>query len=242
MENLERNRSKFTKILIVFVLIVIIAGAFSIFTYLFDNRMQSTKVTEVFSDFDADGDVDFIVEADIIINDSSPFLVELEPTNIPEILQEQVPTSVPMPQATVESGDAGGGEVDRDGDWSLSPGWPTSVSQWEMYISEAAREFYVSPDIIAAVIMKESQGQASVTGKAGEQGLMQIMPRFHSCATYEPRANIFCGTSILAGHIQYYSGDIKTALAAYNGGRKDLSVGQQYATVVLGTLNYYVGK
>ncbi len=236
----ETTSGKIIKIIIIVAMVLFLFGLL-IISQILDSETQTTKIRNVFTDFDQDGDVDFIKEADILINDGSPFIIapyqyenEIKPTDVSQI---PLPTSTMVPTAGI-----GGVVIDRDGDFSLSQGWPYQITQWETHISDAAREFYIDPNLIAAIIMKESQGQASITGKDGEQGLMQVMPRFHSCATYEPRANIFCGTSILASNIQYYAGDIRTALAAYNAGRDNISAGAVYANVVLGNMDHYVVK
>jgi len=63
----------------------------------------------------------------------------------------------------------------------------------------------------------ESGGNPQALSKSGAMGLMQVMP-FHSCASWEPEANIACGVSILENYIARSNGNVREGLAAYNAG------------------------
>ena len=99
----------------------------------------------------------------------------------------------------------------------LSVSWPPAILQWSEPISIASEIYSLDPDLIAAVIMMESGGNAEAHGGSGEYGLMQIMP-YHACVSWEPIQNIDCGASILARLIERAGGSKSLGLAAYNAG------------------------
>lgn len=125
---------------------------------------------------------------------------------------------------------------------TLSPYWPTAVRRWEPFILTEAERRGVDPDLIAAVIWKESNGLAYRRGPAGGAGLMMVMPKEAGFAwrpTAEqlmiPEVNLFWGVRALSIIIRQSGGDLFQALAAYNGGweQVDLRVTQRYAGAVL---------
>lgn len=117
----------------------------------------------------------------------------------------------------------------------LSPTWSSGILQWSEPIFTAASVHGLNPNLIAAVIMVESGGNAEASGRSGEHGLMQIMP-YHSCASWDPALNIDCGTQILSRLIERAGGSISLGLAAYNAGetgRDRDGKGLSYANTVL---------
>jgi hypothetical protein len=120
----------------------------------------------------------------------------------------------------------------------LSPYWNPNVSRWEHLILPAAQERQVDPDLVAAVIWKESLGRAWERGPVGAVGLMGVMPfewRPTEDELENPWVNIAWGTRALAHTIRDGKGDLFYALAAYNGGweKIHLRVTRNYATDVL---------
>ncbi len=124
----------------------------------------------------------------------------------------------------------------------LSPYWPETVRRWEPVILEEAQRRGLDPDLIAAVIWKESHGWPSRRGPAGAVGLMMVMPKETGFAwrpTAEelmvPSTNVFWGARALSIIIQQSEGDLFNALAAYNGGwdQVHLRVTRRYAEDVL---------
>jgi soluble lytic murein transglycosylase-like protein len=109
----------------------------------------------------------------------------------------------------------------------LSPYWPDNISQWSELIIRYADLREIPADLLAAQMYQESGGDPDATGAAGEIGLMQILGRYHPCASYDPEQNISCGTAILAGHYKA-TGDWNTALARYNAGTAGQSMGNGY--------------
>jgi len=125
----------------------------------------------------------------------------------------------------------------------LSPYWTNAVHQWESIIVEYSLMRGYDPDLIAAVIWKESLGRANARGPGGSVGLMQVMPK-EAGFSWRPTAreleqpwfNVFWGTRTLSNVINQANGDLYNALAAYNGGweRAHSRAPRRYAEDVLG--------
>jgi hypothetical protein len=125
----------------------------------------------------------------------------------------------------------------------VSPYWSDAISQWDRWIVYWARERELDPDLVAAVIRKESIGQPGAEGPYGSVGLMMVLPAEVSGMPWRPTAeelkqpglNIRWGTGILKQIVRESGGDLLTALAAYNGGwdRLYLATTERYAHSVL---------
>lgn len=124
----------------------------------------------------------------------------------------------------------------------LSPIWPPVITQWSTYIKTLADTNGLDPDLIAAIIHEESNGDPRVVSRVGAVGLMGIMPkgpglewRPESADLTDPLTNIRWGVAIIAEITRQSGGDIFAALAAYAGGweQVDSRVARQYATQVL---------
>jgi soluble lytic murein transglycosylase-like protein len=90
---------------------------------------------------------------------------------------------------------------------------PDRVRRWESLIMAASTRFQVDPNLIAAVIMTESNGHDTSVSSAGAVGLMQVVG-----GSSNPADNIRLGTSILARNLRLYDGRVDLALAGYNAG------------------------
>lgn len=120
----------------------------------------------------------------------------------------------------------------------LSPYWPPAVSQWEPVILTYAQARSLDPDLIAAVIWKESLGRANARSVVGAVGLMGLMPfpwRPSIEELQDPSVNLFWGARALAHTIRDGNGDLYYSLAAYNGGWEQihLRVTRRYAAEIL---------
>lgn len=94
------------------------------------------------------------------------------------------------------------------------------------YIFRVCESYDIDPEIIIAVIWKESSYRASVMGDNGKAyGLMQIQPRWHKDRMkrlgvddlLDPYQNVLVGIDYLA-ELYHSKGSMKWALMAYNGG------------------------
>jgi hypothetical protein len=129
------------------------------------------------------------------------------------------------------------------GEERLSPYWGGAIRQWDWWIVHWARERELDPDLVAAVIRKESIGRADAEGPYGAIGLMMVLPDQASGLSWRPTAeelkqpdvNLRWGTGILKEIIRKSGGNLIQALAAYNGGWDQLYLAttRRYAHSVL---------
>jgi soluble lytic murein transglycosylase-like protein len=90
---------------------------------------------------------------------------------------------------------------------------PPAVRQWNDLIVKYATRVGIDPNLVAAVMMTESQGNLNATSPMGAVGLMQVIG-----GSYDPETNISQGVQILAYDLQQFNGDLEYSLAAYNAG------------------------
>ena len=86
-------------------------------------------------------------------------------------------------------------------------------------ISKVSREYGVDPLLIEAMIIVESGKDPFKVGSKGEIGLMQIYPKNFGWLLYDPELNIRAGIKELLRWLAVM-GDIRMAVASYNGGFK----------------------
>ena len=124
----------------------------------------------------------------------------------------------------------------------LSPMWKPIIQQWSSYIHTLADNNGLDPDLIAAVIHEESNGDPDVVSHAGAVGLMGVMqtgPGLEWRPSQEelknPMVNLRWGVAILAEVVKQSGGDLYSALAAYSGGWDQVNsrVPRKYAASVL---------
>jgi soluble lytic murein transglycosylase-like protein len=109
---------------------------------------------------------------------------------------------------------------------ALSPGAPDCdplpPRDIDPIVEDSARRHGVRPQLIRAVIQKESSGRPCAESPKGAQGLMQIMPATASdygiADAFEPKQNIDAGTRYLKALLDRFKGDLSLALGAYNAG------------------------
>jgi soluble lytic murein transglycosylase-like protein len=135
---------------------------------------------------------------------------------------------------------------------AVSPSYPEQVLQWCEMITRYASQAGLPPDLVAAVILQESGGNADAYSSSGAVGLMQVMPRDGIAAAFEcingpcfasrptieelsdPGYNVEYGTRMLAGLITRY-GKVRDALKAYG----PMNVDYAYANKVLAIYENY---
>jgi soluble lytic murein transglycosylase len=107
--------------------------------------------------------------------------------------------------------------------------------KYDDLIRQAATRYGVAPELIKAVIWRESQFQPDKVGAQGERGLMQItdsaaidwaraekIQTFVSSDLFDPKVNIEAGTWYLNRALNHWSAKdnpLPFALAEYNAGR-----------------------
>lgn len=141
---------------------------------------------------------------------------------------------------------------DSSSNCTIAASYPAAVRQWCSLIDNYAQPQNLDPNLIAAVILEESGGNAQAYSSSGAVGLMQIMPRDglaagFSCGSspcfssrpsmnelYDPEFNISYGARLLGSLYRKY-GDVREALLAYGPSK----VGYYYADIVLGIYMRY---
>jgi hypothetical protein len=104
------------------------------------------------------------------------------PAPTPDLLPP-VPTAMVAAQAPANQGTKSG----------QSPG----VEQWRPLVESIFPAFAV--ETVLRIMNCESSGNVNATGSAGEMGLMQIHPRWHPDATYDPIGNLRAAYRISGG-------------------------------------------
>ena len=134
----------------------------------------------------------------------------------------------------------------RQNSSALNPAYPAAIQQWEEIIQVAAESTGLESNLIAAVMLQESGGNAQAYSTSGAVGLMQVMPRDGIAATFtcsgqpcfssrlsmqelwEPVFNVHYGARLLANLIAR-SGSLRDGLRAYG----PMDMGYDYADRVL---------
>ncbi len=135
---------------------------------------------------------------------------------------------------------------------AVSSSYPGSILQWCEMITRAANQAELPPNLIAAVMLQESGGDAQAYSASGAVGLMQVMPRDGIAASFEcingpcfasrptieelkdPNFNIDYGARMLAGLITR-RGSLREALKAYG----PMDMDYHYADTVLAIYQRY---
>jgi soluble lytic murein transglycosylase-like protein len=94
------------------------------------------------------------------------------------------------------------------------------VLAWEGEILRWSEEFSLDPNLAATVMQIESCGNPQAVSRSGAQGLFQVMP-FHFAAEedmQDPETNARRGLTYLVEALLLAEGDVRRALAGYNGG------------------------
>jgi soluble lytic murein transglycosylase-like protein len=98
---------------------------------------------------------------------------------------------------------------------------PIAESDLASIVRENAIAQNMSPDLIRAVIRRESASYSCAVSPKGAIGLMQLMPETSQqfgADPFDARQNVEAGSKYLKQLLTRYKGDQKLALAAYNAG------------------------
>ena len=119
------------------------------------------------------------------------------------------------------------------------------------YIQQAADREGLSPDLLRAVINKESSYRPCAVSPKGAMGLMQLMPGTADSLNvrnpFDAKENINGGSRLLRSLLDRYGNDLSLALGAYNagsgavdrwGGVPAYPETQRYVADILGKLGF----
>lgn len=117
------------------------------------------------------------------------------------------------------------GASDSDSSGDKGSGSPTGLSsdeqKWEPYIQEYSKKHGVDPNLVRAVIKKESSFDPNAVSPAGAIGLAQFMPSTAEAVgidPHDPVQSIEGAAMHLKALLKTFNGDERLALAAYNAG------------------------
>lgn len=102
----------------------------------------------------------------------------------------------------------------------LPAAFSPEVHFWTAHIQRWAVEWELPVELIATVMQIESCGHPAVGSPAGASGLFQVMP-YHFAANeqpLDPEVNARRGLGYLARSLELAGGDLRLAMAGYNGG------------------------
>ena len=111
-------------------------------------------------------------------------------------------------------------QTDSNVSMQLSPIFTREVQYWEDDILRWANAASLDPNLVAVVMQIESCGNPFARSSAGAMGLFQVMPyHFHSGENaYETNTNALRGLDYLSRSLNTSRGNVRLALAGYNGG------------------------
>ncbi|MCS7165796.1 MAG: lytic transglycosylase domain-containing protein [Candidatus Calescibacterium sp.] len=94
--------------------------------------------------------------------------------------------------------------------------------KYDSIICEASQKYNIDPNLIKAVIKKESNFNPKAQSEAGAKGLMQITDitakHLRVKNPFDPKQNIMGGAKYLAQLLDQFNNDLELAIAAYNAG------------------------
>jgi len=93
----------------------------------------------------------------------------------------------------------------------------------ELAWAEASKRERLHPELLIAIIQKESAFRPKVQSRYGAQGLMQVVRRWHrdklhpSESLFDPEVNIRVGADVLEEYLAQAGGNLDRALRKYSG-------------------------
>jgi soluble lytic murein transglycosylase-like protein len=127
-----------------------------------------------------------------------------------------VPFATPAPMATPRP------DSEESQETAAAGCEPVQPEELEDLISSAADREGLTPDLLRAMIGKESSFRPCAESRKGAQGLMQLMPATQAdlgvTNPFSPKQNIDAGARLMRRLLDRYGGDLRLALGAYNAG------------------------
>jgi soluble lytic murein transglycosylase-like protein len=119
----------------------------------------------------------------------------------------------------------------------LSEKWGYAPATVRKYVNlaweEADKREGLEPELLIAIMQKESSLSPRVQSRYGAQGLMQVVRRWHrdklhpSESLFDPAVNIRVGAAVLQEYLELANGSLSVALRKYSGNARN------YAHIVL---------
>lgn len=101
------------------------------------------------------------------------------------------------------------------------------LAKYAPVIQEASQKYNVPVELVCAVILQESGGNAKAVSHCGAKGLMQLMPatakRLGVRNSFDPVDNIMGGTKYLRMLLDEFDGNLALAIAGYNAGEGNVA-------------------
>ena len=139
------------------------------------------------------------------------------PRHAPDCMRQALFAPLPKPQFEISALNAYAGP---DPFVALPP-WKQQIA---VVVDKLAPKFAISRRLALAVIAVESNFAWDALSDKGAAGLMQLMPgtadRFNVKGVYDVSDNVRGGLAYLRWLLDYYQGDVRLAVAAYNAGEK----------------------
>ena len=105
---------------------------------------------------------------------------------------------------------------------TAKPAAPTLPVPYAVFIRAASQKYGVDQELIASVILVESNFNPQAVSRRNARGLMQLLPetaqRLQVTNVFDPAQNIDAGTRYLKELLEQYKQDLALTLAAYNAG------------------------
>lgn len=128
--------------------------------------------------------------------------------------------AVPQTEASTPAADVSALPLAANREIQLAEEFPPSVQAWAGDIHRWAQAYDLPPELISVVMTIESCGDPRARSSAGALGLFQVMP-FHFAENEDalnPEVNARRGLTYLSRGLDLAQGDVRQALAGYNGG------------------------
>ena len=137
--------------------------------------------------------------AAIVEDTASPVVRATRP---PATISTEVSTATPVPDTSspTEAPWPSADQLRIDARLRWGTRVPSTVRRWAYLIVPAARKYHVDPNLVAAVMTMESNGDPLALSPANARGLMQVLD-----GPWDPKDNVFTGVRMLSSSYQEFA-------------------------------------
>ena len=101
--------------------------------------------------------------------------------------------------------------------------FPETMPQYlASIITDAAAQYKVDPNLLAAMAYKESRFNPNAVSSRGAQGILQLMPKTAKALgvtdSFDAKQNVFGAAKYVKYLLDRFNGNVELAVAAYNAG------------------------